>query len=372
MIYTRSQVTKEKPMVQDIVDQVFDRVDSLYNKGSKVVSSVQDAVSNTVSQIGGDTQWEAELAARSREEAGSPILRSFSSLGSAIYRQLSGKMVIGCGFSAVMAVLFWRKEKLLGLPEHLPKNQPKCCLVLGDMHDPIIRSQVMDLYRRRFTIFVCSRDAPSYREHEEDDDFLVHLDPTSSSDLANFVQSLNSTYELASILFMPNLSYHPSGEMSLSQLETEIRSNTLLYFYTLMKLLPHLPRTQVILFDPSLTYNMKVPHHPVEIIVSGIVKSVYQSLARHKKLDLYLVHLGILQLTAQPSNYKFLNLKGSNINTALLEPVYRLVMAYNGNILRRMWLWIVTLGSLNHHLYCGKYSWISTFPLITPLIKKWI
>lgn len=359
-------------MAQDIVDQVFDRVDSLCNRGSKVVSSVQDAVSSTVSHISGDAQWEAELAARTQEEAGNPAIKSLTSLGSAFYEKLTNKTVIGCGVSAVMAILFWHKERLLGLPEHLPKNQPKCCLVLGDIHDPIIRSQVMDLYRRRFTIFVCSRDAPSYREHEEDDDFLVHIDPTSSSDLANFIQSLNSTYELASVLFMPNLSYHPSGEMNLSQLETEIRSNTLLYFCTLMKLLPHLPRTQVILFDPALTYNMKVPHHHVEILVSGIVKSVYHSLTRHAKLDLYLVHLGILQLTAQPSNYKFLNLRGSNVNTALLEPVYKLVMAYNGNILRRMWLWLVTLGSLNHHWYCGKYSWISTFPFITPLIKKWI
>lgn len=358
-------------MPQDIVDQVFDRVDSLYNKGSKVVSSVQDTVSNTVSQFGGDSQWNAELVAKSQEDAGNPIVESLSALGGAIYGKLTSKVFLGCGFSAVMAVLFWRKDILLGLPEHLPKNQPKCCLVLGDMHDPIIRSQAMDLYRRRFTIFVCSRDAPSYREREEDDDFLVHIDPNSPGDLANFVQSLNSTYELASILFMPNLSYHPSGEINLSQLETEIRSNTLLYFCTLMKLLPHLPRTQLILFDPSLTYNMKVPHHHVEIIISGIIKSVYQSLARNNKLDIYLVHLGILQLAAQPSNYKFLNLKGSNVNTSFLEPVYGLIMAYNGNILRKIWLWVITLGSLNRHWYCGKYSWFSTLPFVAPLIKKW-
>lgn len=359
-------------MAQDIVDQVFDRVDSLYSRGSGVVSSVQDAVSNTVSHMGRDSQWETELAARGKEEAGNSMGKSIWSLGSGLYRHLGGKTIFGFGFSALMVVLFWQKGNLLGFPEHLPKNQEKCCLVLGNMHDPIIRSQVMDLYRRRFTVFVCSKDAPSYREHEEDDDFLVHLDPTSSDDLAHLVESLNSTHQLASILFMPNLSYHPSGEVSLSQLEVEIRSNALLYFHTLMKLLPHLPRTQLILFDPSLTYNMRIAHHPVEILVSGVIKSIYQSLARHEKLDLYLVHLGILQLTAQPSNYKFLNLKGSNINTALLEPVYRLIMAYNGNILRRLWLYTITLGSLNHHWYCGKYSWISNFAFSTSLIRRWI
>lgn len=356
---------------RDIVDQVFSQVDSLYNRSSRVMSSVKDAVVDTVTHIGGDTKVDAALTS-SKEQAGNSVLGSLGSFGGSLYRQL-GTVLLGCGASAVFVVLFWRTGQLLHFPEHLPKSQSQCCLVLGDMHDPIIRSQVMDLYRRRFTVFVCSRDAQSYREHEEDDDFLIHIDPSSSADLASFLKCLSSTHELASILLMPNLAYHPSGEVSLNQLESEIHSNTLLYYSTLMKLLPHLPsrNVQLILFDPSLTYNIKAAHHPVEILVSGIMKSINQSLSRHSKLNVYMVHLGILQLTAQPSNYKFLNLKGSNVNSCLLQPVYRLIMAHNGNILLRLWLWILTWGSWNRNWYCGRYSWLSTFPLASPLIKRW-
>ncbi|AQZ11046.1 YSC83 (YHR017W) [Zygosaccharomyces parabailii] len=358
---------------RDIVDQVFSQVDSLYNKSSRVVSSVKDVVMDTVTHIGGDSQAESALTDRSKDRVGNAVIRSLGSLGGSVYKQL-GSVLFGCGVSAVFVVLFWRTGQLLHFPGHLPKSQSQCCLVLGDMHDPIIRSQVMDLYRRRFTVFVCSRDAQSYREHEEDDDFLIHIDPSSSADLASFLKCLNSTHKLASILFMPNLAYHPSGEVSLNQLESEIHSNTLLYYATLMKLLPHLPQhnVQLILFDPSLTYNLKAAHHSVEILVSGIVKSIYQSLARRNKLSVYMIHLGILQLTAQPSNYKFLNLKGSNVNSALLQPIYRLIMAHNGNILLRSWLWLFTLGSWNRNFYCGRYSWLSTFPLASPLIKRWI
>lgn len=358
---------------QDIIDRVFTAGYSLFSKGNTTIADVADRVITTVKQVGEKTGIDkASILEENRKLDNSCFSGHYLSWS----RFQRRNILFGIGITASAVVLFWQCKHLLEVPQHLPQSEKKCVLVLGDMHDPIIRSQVMDLYRRRFVVFVCSRNAKTYRDHEEEDDFLHHIDPTSSTDLAVLVgylaKSRENNYKLASILFMPNLAYYPSGEVSLTQLESEIHSNALLYYATLLKLLPHLQNqvVQLVLFNPSLSYNIGIAHHPVEIFISGFITSIYQSLRKHNKINVYMVHLGILQLAAQPSNYKYLKKSGSNINDSLLLPVYKLIMTHNRNWIVSIWQRIKTFGSLSHHLYCGRFSFLSKLIIFSPFVEK--
>lgn len=358
---------------QDIIDKVFTAGYSLFSKGNTTIADVADRVITTVKQVSEKTGIDqASIVENNRKLAEN----YFSGGRSSWFRFQRKNLLFGIGLTASAVILFWQCKHLLEIPQRLPQSEKKCVLVLGDMHDPIIRSQVMDLYRRRFVVFVCSKNAKKYRDHEEEDDFLHHVDPTSSTDLAEFVGYLSKSsenhYKLASILFMPNLAYYPTGEVSLTQLESEIYSNALLYYSTLLKLLPHLQNqvAQLVLFNPSLSYNIGVAHHPVEIFISGFITSIHQSLRKHRKLIVYMIHLGILQLAAQPSNYKYLKKSGSNINESLLVPVYKLIMTHNRNWIVSIWQRIKTFGSLSHHLYCGRFSFMSKLPIFSLFVEK--
>lgn len=359
---------------RDIVDRLFSVGYNVISRGNEAVSDVAGKVVDKVRQVQGKDVKKLESLQLDSKSPG--VWKSLGGVVSWSYGQRQ-RALVGASITAGAIVLFWQCKQLLKVPERLPSSQSRCVLIFGDMRDPIVRTQVMDLYRRGFTVFICSTNAKAFRERQEDDDFLRHIDPGSASDLASFVRFLAKSGEgepckLASILFMPNLAYYPPGDMSTSQLASEIRSNVLVYYSTLVEILPHLESStvQLILFNPSLSLNLAVPHHPAELFISGLMSSINQTMKRYHRLKVSMVHVGALKLGAQPSNYKYLNLRGSNINDSLLKPVYNLIMSYNGNRMQRLWLWITTGGSLQRNLYCGRFSYLSKIPILTSIIKN--
>ncbi|QLG72106.1 hypothetical protein HG535_0C04600 [Zygotorulaspora mrakii] len=350
---------------QDVIDKIFSTGYSLLASGNKVVSDAANKIIDNVSRIGteaGNKRFEVKSVGTVGRSGRSPL--------DWVSRRKNG-IFWGLGLTAMGMLLWWQVANLVKVPSSLPQHKKKCVLVLGDMRDPIIRSQVMDLYRRRFVVFVCPASVTkrsNYENQQEEDDFLRFIGPSSSSDLANFVEFVTKKgedkCELASVLFMPNLSYYPTGEMSVGELNSEIQTNVSVYYTLLTKLLPHLTskNTQLLLFNPSLSYNMSISHHSVEILISGLMQGVYRSLKNHKRVSTYMIHIGMLQVAAQPSNYKYLSIRGSNINDDMLLPVYRLIASHQGNWLLRLGNWIRTFGSLNRNVYCGKRSYISGLP----------
>lgn len=361
---------------QDFIDGIFSTGHSLFSKGHQVVNAVAERVVSKVREVQGRDGLElTALKADSSSQGSWGYVKEV--LQGTLGQQR--KTLVGFGVAASALVLFWQTRRFWRIPPRLAASQAQCVLVFGDMRDPIVRSQVMDLYRRGFMIFVCSTNAKAFRERQEDDDFLRHIDPHSASDLASFVQFLEKTgdvpCQLASILFMPNLAYYPPGEVSLNRLESELHSNVLVYYTVLVELLRRIKsaKTQLILFNPSLSSNLAVSHHPAELFVSGLMTSVHQTMRQHHRVTTYTIHVGALKLGAQPSNYKYLSLGGSNINEELLKPVYNLIMAHSGNLIQRSWLWLTTLGAVRCDFYCGKYSRASRIPIISRFIngKPW-
>lgn len=354
---------------QDFVDGLFSAGHSLFSKGSQVMYAVAERVASKVREV--------------QEKGAEDVTVDSGSIGRFGYvKELFGsvrgqekRMILGLGAAAGAAVLLWQASVLWSVPPRLAASQAKCVLVFGDMRDPIVRSQVMDLYRRGFMVFMCSTNARGFRERQEEDDFLRHIDPHSASDLASFIQFLEKPgdvqCQLASILFMPNLAYYPPGEVSLGRLEAELHANVLVYYSVLLEVVRRIqgPAIQVILYNPSLSFNLAVSHHPAELLVSALMTGVHQSLKRHHRLNVYTIHVGALKLGAQPSNYKYLSLNGSNINEELLRPVYKLIMTHSGNFMQRCWLWITTFGSLRCDYYYGKYSRLSRIPFISRFIN---
>ena len=277
---------------------------------------------------------------------------------------------VSIGVSATAIILFWKLKQVLAVPSHVPEQGSQCVLVLGNLNDPIVRSQVMDLYRRRFTVFVCS-ESDSFREYEAETQFIIPMQPSSPTDLQKFTDFLTNG-ELASILFMPNLSYQPPGLLSVETLQYEIRSNILINYNTLIRLLPYLPnrKVQLILFNPSLTYNLQLTENTAELFISGFIDSIFHSLKNYGSLSVLMVRLGLFQVRGQSSNYKYLELKGSDISTGLHKPVYELIMSYNGNLAQRWFIYLSTFFGKFRVYYLGKYSYLSSwsfFPLFLSL-----
>lgn len=192
---------------------------------------------------------------------------------------------LGLGLSATSLCLYLGYRTFLKLPPHLPEAESKAVLIFGDMNDPIARNQVMDLYRRRFIVYICTENADVYKKHEEDQDFVYYIDPTCEKDFEAFYREVP---RLASILFTPRLSYHPSGIISCDSLESEIHSSIFVYYQALLNVIPHLKKkTQLILFDPSLTSELNLIHHSTEIISSGIINSLFNIFQRHQRLSVF-------------------------------------------------------------------------------------
>lgn len=359
---------------RDIVDKLFSAGSSLISRGNEVISNVAERVVSKVKEAQGK-----DVDRLQSVQKGSKLSELWKSFYGAVSRSYGQKQrtLVTLGVTAGAVVLFWQCKLLLDVPKRLQSSQSNCVLVLGDMRDPIVRSQVMDLYRRGFTVFVCSANAKAFRARQEDDDFLRHIDPGSASDLASFAKLVTGanneeSFKLASILFMPNLAYYPPGDMSTSQLGSELKSNVLVYYSALVQLLPYLRSSavQLILFNPSLSLNLGIPHHPTELFISSLMHAIHQSLRDYRGLNVSMIHVGALKLGAQPSNYKYLSLKGSNINESLLKPVYELIMIYNGNWIQRVWFWVRTGGSLRRNMYCGRFSYLARIPFLGSLIKK--
>ncbi|KAL3230178.1 UPF0744 protein YSC83 [Nakaseomyces bracarensis] len=270
---------------------------------------------------------------------------------------------------ATSVVLFWGIYQLQVNPV-LGDDECKSVLVFGDMRDPIIRGQVMDLYRRGLTLFICLENAGTYKVHNDEDDFLNYIDPKSASDWSKFSEFFKKhpKHELSSILFIPKLSYYPTGVVNLDQLESEIHSNVLLYYSTLIGILPHLPQNldtykiPLLIYNPSLSVNMKNREHHVESFVSGLINTVFQEFKSSNILNAYMVHIGLLQLGGQLSNYKYLEKNGSNIYNELYWPIYRLIMMSGGNFLQRFYVSCITLFGLYKSMHLGKLSLLFSMP----------
>lgn len=357
---------------KDFVEKVFDTGYSLVHSWNQLAENIKDRALKTLKHANENNV--NELLASHVPDGKSGPFRNFRM--SSVMPTNWNKVFWGLGITASSVILFWQIKKCTKVLPCLPRLEQKCILVFGDVRDPIVRSQVMDLYRRRFVVFICSKHAAQYREKEEEDDFLRHIDPNSANDLSNFIDYLKKTKEeevrLVSILFMPNLAYYPMGDISLSQLEKEIHSNVLVYFNALIKFVPHIKNknTQCILFNPVISYNMEFAHHSAELFVSGLINSVIRSLKTCNNLSVYTANIGILQIASQPSNYKYLNMKGTNISDGLLTPIYKLIMYHNGNWFQRLLKEFYTLGGFCQNYYFGKYSWLSSVPIFRMLIRN--
>lgn len=233
------------------------------------------------------------------------------------------------GLGAV-AILLWKLGGKIvpRLPSHLDPADKRCVLLFGQMRDPITRQIVMDLYRRGFTVFVCSEHVFS----QNDDDGLFHI---THEDLPRMVKYLEeNSAQLTSILIIPNSAYYPSGlvtTLSSTVITAELEQNVFTHVRALIKILPHFKnRLQIIFLSPSLPKHFAVPHHSPEYLVAGLISSFYEALRSEvPQASIYLCHLGVLKIAGSPSNYKYLSMSGSGINKSLLMPLYRLITSNN-------------------------------------------
>ena len=364
---------------QDFVDKLFGLSSKIAQKSYDIVDVTAHGVVQSIDNIKGKIFDGSEIDVF-QPEAVSSSSGIFSRIlpGINIIEPLKENWMYGLSISATTMLILWKWNKLLAQPDHVPQGKNMCVLIFGDMNDSLIRSQVMDLYRRRFRVFVCSEHSESFKKFEEETDFIHPINPNSADDLTYFSESISQTGELsrklASILFMPNLSYQPTGELSVNTMEHELRTNVLIYYNTLIKLLPHLPDPdiQLILFNPSLTYNLNIAHHSTELFISGFITSVFRSLQNYKTLNVSMINLGLFQVRGQLSNYKYINSSGSDIAVSLHAPVYKMIMTHNGNLLQKFVHYLYTFGGNDQIFYLGKFSYLSSFPFPQLLIRSQI
>ncbi|CAI4039396.1 hypothetical protein SMKI_08G0590 [Saccharomyces mikatae IFO 1815] len=345
---------------KDIVDQIFDAGYWLVSKSAVLSGEIKNHVEKSIESI-------TEKISNTK----APPLQERKYNKTKVYKALrigfQDHWKLGLGISATSLCLYLGYRTFFKLPPNLPKAESQVVLIFGDMNDPIIRNQVMDLYRRRFTVYICTENADVYKKHEEDQDFVYYIDPGCEKDFETFFLDVP---RLASILFMPRLSYHPSGVISCDSLESEIHSSIFVYYQALLTVIPHLKRsTQLILFNPSLTSELNLVHHSTEIITSGIINSLFKIFKKYRKLNVSMLKLGVLQIGSQPSNYKFLTMPGSDIHEALHYPVYKMIMSANGYRLRQLLMWLTTLGGWNSVYYCGRFSYLVSWPLASLILN---
>ncbi|KAG0671249.1 hypothetical protein C6P45_001013 [Maudiozyma exigua] len=364
---------------QDFVDKLFGLSSKIAQKSYDIADITAHSVVQSLDSIK-DKIFDGSDADIFQPETVASSSGIFSSIlpGINIVEPLKENWMYGLSISATTMLILWKWNRLLVQPDHVPQQKNMCVLIFGDMNDSIIRSEVMDLYRRRFTVFVCSEHSDSFKKFEEETDFIHPINPNSASDLTYFTEFISQTAspqnKLASVLFMPNLSYQPTGELSVNTMEHELRSNVLVYYNILLKLLPHLPGPdiQLLLFNPSLTYNLNVAHHSTELFISGFITSIFRSLQNYKTLDVSMINLGLFQVRGQLSNYKYINSSGSDIAVSLHAPVYKMIMTHNGNLLQKFVEYLCTCGGKAQIFYLGKFSFLSSLPFARRLIKSQI
>lgn len=353
-------------MASDPIDKVFDTCFRWYSKAQRAIDgtgkSIAEKFGSTKESVAG--YYSSDNHSQTADSTGVTIFNNLNALKTPLTAFL--------GISAA-SILLWKLSSyaIPTLPKHLP-NDDQVVLLLGDMRDPITRQEVLDLYRRNFVVFVCSLKEHSDIE-DNDDDGLFHITP-SPKDLSLFIKFLqDENKQLASILVMPNSSYYPSGSfanLSASQLEQEIKENFLSYWKVLCKVLPHFAyKVQVILFNPSLSKHFFIPHHSVEILISHLISGLDEILRAEysRNVDLYTVHMGIVNIAGNPSNYKYLSCPGSKINTALLTPIFKLIMTPKYTRLRLLRFFSGNI------LFCGKGSRLGYYfgRLLPQWVLKW-
>ncbi|AMD22143.1 HGL197Cp [Eremothecium sinecaudum] len=286
---------------------------------------------------------------------------------------------IGAGITAAGILLYGvGKFAIPTLPAHLETDK-EVLLIIGDMSDPITRSLVYDLYRRGFILFICSTKEGNDTQLEEEyeqipspwdkEDGLIHITSLKAS-LTRFSKYLEQENKhLRGIVVIPNVSYYTSGiftNISSDQLRTELAVNFVNIWGILSRLIPQFntaykDKLQVIVCNPSLSKNLNVPYHSLEGLVSSLMDSLYQIMKNECSYlaDVYQCHLGILNVAANASNYKYLTISGSHTMNSLCTPIYELLLS-NDYIWFRFKRWLQ--GST---LYCGKGS------IITNWLKTW-
>ncbi|CAB4254239.1 similar to Saccharomyces cerevisiae YHR017W YSC83 Non-essential mitochondrial protein of unknown function [Maudiozyma barnettii] len=361
---------------QDFVEKLFNASFKLARKSIDIADNTTHSVINSIGTIKDKILDSSEVDVFQPETV-TTTKGIFSGMFPGInsVEPIKENWMYGLSISATALLIIWKWNKLLTLPDHIPQNENLCVLVLGDMSDPIIRSQVMDLYRRRFIIFVCSENSSNFKQFEEETDFIHPINPASPGDLTFFTEFITQVSDpprkLASILFMPNLSYQPTGELSVENMQHELKTNILTYYSTLIKLIPHLPNsnTQIILFNPKLTYNLGTAHHATELFISGFITSIFNALQNYKSLSVSMVNLGLFQVRGQLSNYKHMRLTGNDISSGLHAPIYKMIMRHNGHLLQRFVEHVCTCGGKYQTYYLGKFSYLSSLPFAQLLIK---
>lgn len=368
---------------EDLVDQVFDLGHTYYEKAYQLATNVGDNALKTVKKLRKNIEDDPIEAINAIEPLHARIFGHRSHYGSiwtpGLKRNLKNHWVLGLSVSVTTFLLSYTLLQALKVPKSISRNETQVILVLGDYGDPIIRSQVLDFYRRNYTVFICSENVDRFKLQQEDFENLYFINPQSNDDLYKFTSlfethsSPSQVKKLSSIIFTPNLSYFTPGEVSLETLQYEIRSNILINYNTLLKILPHIPKaqtTQLILLNPSLSYNLQNNHHPAEMFISGFITSIYRSLQNYDSLAVFMVHIGLFQVRGQLSNYKYTKWNGSDINKYLHAPLYRLIARYNGNFVQRLCQRIWTLNGNWSIYYMGRYSLLATFkcfPMILTL-----
>ncbi|CCC67458.1 hypothetical protein NCAS_0A09000 [Naumovozyma castellii] len=345
---------------QDIVDKAFNIAHWGFANASKLADELKDSVISSAKYVEkavvGDEEIISSVEAHSTFGKMNIPFPGFLSAG-------RDNWVKTAGFSATAILMCWGCHHMLRVPSKLPVNENKCVLILGNRNDPIVRSQIADLFRRKYTVFLCSENIG---DENEDEEFLFYLDPSSNKDLMRFIDYLTTSssikMNLAAILFMPNIAYHVPGSLTTEVLNSTFNANISVYYDVLMKILPHLPykKTPLFLYNPSLAYNMQISTQPATTFVSGCINSLYQVLRHLRDLQTIQLNLGVFQLGGQPSNYKYLEVSGPNINKALFDPVYKLIISFNGNFLQRAYMHLITLNGLCSSFHFGKYSLLSS------------
>ena len=69
------------------------------------------------------------------------------------------------------------------------------------------------------------------------------------------------------------------------------------------------------------------------------------------------------------SNYKYLDVKGSNIYNDLYWPIYCFIKMKGGNTFQKLHVAICSLFGLKRTFYLGKFSYLFTLPFTSKLYK---
>lgn len=330
-------------MSSQVVDKIFDTGFEWFKK----IESMNQRVIANVKEMG----TKSAGSARDVVEPNAPLLGpGYSAWTRGLYQAAS---VAGLGAAGFL--LFKLGCKIIPeAPAHLKQGDKRCVLLFGQTRDPITRQIVMDLYRRGFVLFVCSEHGAV----QNDDDGLFHIKHEDLHNVVKYLQEENST--LSSILIVPNSAYYPSGAittLSSTVVQTELEQNVFTHMRALLKLLPHLNcKLQILMFTPSLPQHFGIPHHSAEYFVSGLMRSFYYAIKNeYPRVSTYLCHLGILKIAGSPSNFKYLSLNGSNMNSSLLTPLYRLIISSSS-----WWLRLREAFSGSQRFF-GKGSWIGYY-----------